>query len=113
MKQVVRYQCGFCKKLAVRPETILKHEKECIHNPDGRNCFLCKFSVQGGYVDTPFGEQWQDTIPYCQLEGLPLMAMRETGHTALNCAYFARDDKMYHERNEEDVQREIDQFDPF
>lgn len=112
MKQVVRYQCGFCKKLAVRPETILKHEKECIHNPDGRNCFLCKFSVQGGYVDTPFGEQHTDA-PYCLLEGLPLWAMRQDGHTAVNCAYFARDEKMYYERNEKDVQREIDQFDPF
>lgn len=36
MKQVVRYKCDFCQKLAVRPETIERHEKVCLKNPDGK-----------------------------------------------------------------------------
>lgn len=34
MKEVVRYKCEYCDKLAAKPETILKHEAVCIKNPD-------------------------------------------------------------------------------
>jgi len=46
-KQVVLQQCDFCRKTAKRVETIEKHEKHCVSNPDGRNCFLCKHQEYG------------------------------------------------------------------
>lgn len=111
MKKIVRYQCSFCKrKIAARPETILKHEAECMHNPDGKNCYLCKFSVLGGAVDTPFGEMWDEKIPYCELEGIPLPHLRAEGFTALNCEHFVRDSELYEKRSGEDVQREIEKI---
>ena len=42
MKKVERYKCDFCNKIAARPETILKHEAECLKNPDGKNCYMCE-----------------------------------------------------------------------
>lgn len=33
MKEVTRYKCDFCRKLAARPETIKRHESVCLKNP--------------------------------------------------------------------------------
>lgn len=103
MKKVERYKCDFCKKLAARPETIERHEKECINNPDSRNCYLCVHSVQGGYVDMPYGgSSFNEEVPYCSYHEEPLSALRQSGYTALNCEEFGRDDKMYwHKQAEE------------
>lgn len=102
MKKVVRYKCDYCKKLAVKPETIEHHEKECIKNPESRNCYLCVHSIQGGYVDTPYdGEKFAENIPYCGIRREQLGLLREYGCTALNCKYFERDDKMYWEKQAE------------
>ena len=49
MKKVDRYKCDFCNKIAARPETILKHEAECLKNPDGKNCYMCEMAYQGDY----------------------------------------------------------------
>lgn len=97
MKKVERYKCDFCKKLAVKPETIERHEKECINNPESRNCYLCVHSVMGGYVDMyPYGgEKFVDDIPYCGLHLEQLATLRKQGYTALNCEDFVRDEKMY------------------
>ncbi|CAM3366521.1 hypothetical protein PALU110988_18850 [Paenibacillus lupini] len=42
MKEVTRYKCDHCKKLAARKSTIEKHELICVCNPEGENCFTCK-----------------------------------------------------------------------
>lgn len=110
MKQVVRYKCDFCDKIAVKPETIQRHERECIHNPDCVNCFVCKFSTEGGYTDTVVGSQWVDNAPYCQLHSETLQNLRHQGHTALNCADFVKDEKMYYERSDVDADENIEKY---
>lgn len=110
MKQVIRYKCEFCSRLAARPETIFRHEAECLHNPDGRNCYQCVYSIQGGWIDTPWGEIHDEKAPYCNLHLAPLAHLRADGFTAVNCPDFIRDTKMYDGRNEEDVQRELDLY---
>lgn len=98
MKKVVRYKCSFCRKEAALPETIERHEEECVKNPEGRNCYVCKHSVKGGCVDQFNGSQWDDNIPFCQLHEEPLPLLRRQGFTAIKCSDFIRDDKMYFER---------------
>ena len=49
MKEVVRYKCEYCDKLAAKPETILKHEAVCIKNPEGKNCYMCEMAYMGDY----------------------------------------------------------------
>lgn len=96
MKKVVRYKCDYCRRIAAKPETIEHHEKECIHNPNGKNCYVCKHSVQGGWLDLPYGgSSFETDVPYCSYHEEPLSALRQSGYTALNCEDFARDDKMY------------------
>jgi len=41
-KQVIRYQCPYCKRLYAQKETMDRHIKECCKNPNGVNCFVCK-----------------------------------------------------------------------
>lgn len=49
MKEVVRYKCDYCDKLAAKPETILRHEAVCIKNPEGKNCYMCEMAYMGDY----------------------------------------------------------------
>lgn len=103
MKEIVRYKCSFCNKLAARPETIVKHELECVKNPGAKNCYICEKAVQGGYCDTRNGGSvWNDEIPFCSYHEMPLSDLRDEGITALNCESFVRSDKMYYERQEEE-----------
>lgn len=45
MREVVRYKCDYCDKLAAKPETILRHEAVCIKNPEGKNCYMCEMHI--------------------------------------------------------------------
>lgn len=49
MREVVRYKCDYCDKLAAKPETILRHEAVCIKNPEGKNCYMCEMAYMGDY----------------------------------------------------------------
>lgn len=96
MKKVERYKCDFCGKLTVKEETMKHHEQECIHNPNGRNCFMCVHSVEGGYVDNWYGgEDFLEEAAFCGLHLEPLKLLRQQGFDALTCKDFVRDDKMY------------------
>lgn len=103
MKKVERYKCDYCKKTAAKPDTIERHEKECIKNPNSRNCYLCVHSVQGGYVDMlPYGEEsFESDIPFCNLHQEPLSTLRQFGRTALKCEDFKRDNCMYWDKQAE------------
>jgi hypothetical protein len=50
MKQVIRYECPFCKKIFKTPD---RHS--CKHNPAHRNCLTCgkleKFDIDEGQFD--------------------------------------------------------------
>lgn len=51
-KEVVLQQCDYCRKTAKRVSTIEHHEKICINNPNGINCFLCVHQEYGiFYID--------------------------------------------------------------
>jgi len=52
MKEVTRYKCDFCIKVFAMPETVERHEKECLKNPDGVNCFLCEQCNYGAGLAT-------------------------------------------------------------
>lgn len=102
MKKVVRYKCDYCRRIAAKPETIEHHEKECIHNPNGRNCYVCKHSVQGGWMDLPYGgDRFDENVPYCDLHREPLEILRNSGYNALNCQDFERCEEMFYCRQGE------------
>lgn len=64
MKKVTRWQCGFCQKTTAKPETMAAHEKECIKNPEGRNCYMCERAVLGGYRQGYGGEYWDESMAF-------------------------------------------------
>lgn len=102
MKKVVRYQCSFCQKTAARPETMAEHEKECLKNPNSRNCYLCERAVQGGYRQDRFGgDYWDGEAAFCSWNEEPLDLLRAQGFTAKDCENFIRTDEMYYERKGE------------
>jgi hypothetical protein len=41
MKEVIMYQCGFCKKKYSYKGSAIRHEKECFHNPIHKACASC------------------------------------------------------------------------
>lgn len=46
MKKVERYKCDFCNKIAARPETILKHEAECLKNQMERIAICVRWHIK-------------------------------------------------------------------
>lgn len=98
MKQIVRYKCDFCNKIAAKPQTIMKHELECTKNPNGRNCFVCKHSCQGGWD----GDNYRPNEAYCTIQEVSLTSLRQENFTAMNCEDFVRTEEMYYERLHED-----------
>lgn len=102
MKKVVRYQCSFCHKTTAKPETMAEHEKECLKNPNSRNCYLCERAVQGGYRQDRYGgERWDEDMAFCSWNEEPLELLRAQGFTAKDCENFIRTDEMYYERTGE------------
>jgi len=94
MKIVQRYKCSYCQKLTVKQETMEKHEKECRHNPNGKNCYMCANSYEGDY----------DNSEYSTIRNAPICAYNEeilTPHDALKCEGFVRSDDMYYLRSED------------
>lgn len=63
MKQVIRYQCEFCKKEFKTPD---RHY--CKKNPELKNCFTCKH-LDGWAEGRYWGENGYDPpAPYCKAE---------------------------------------------
>jgi hypothetical protein len=91
MKQVVRFKCDFCRKVACRPETIKKHEKVCLKNPNGKNCYMCENAYLGDTdIDTGFGMKAVHSVPICGMDEDMLQENR-----APKCPYFKRTSEMY------------------
>lgn len=65
-KQITLQQCDYCSKTAKKAETIERHEKVCVSNPEGRNCFLCKHQEYGPwYYDRWDGGQDAKDAHFC------------------------------------------------
>lgn len=57
-----RFQCGFCKKITVRKENCIQHERVCYYNPN-RECDMC-----GGLgVSTINRDGDSETCPACKI----------------------------------------------
>ena len=52
------YGCDFCKKTAVKKETMIKHESICYWNPNRSDCPVC--DGQGNL------DEWIDGVPLRQ-----------------------------------------------
>jgi hypothetical protein len=58
MKQIIAYQCEWCKKLAKSKNTIRQHEKRCYSNPDVKSCNHCdnQIIIDGEYFCSEFAK---------------------------------------------------------
>ena len=92
MKEVKRYQCEYCKKVSVRKGVILKHEQECLHNPDGKNCYVCKHAC---IRDSETLGMIVEHVPFCALRKADLRDIRKTGLRAPNCDNFEKGNGLY------------------
>lgn len=113
MKKVVRYKCDYCNKLAVKPETIQRHEEVCMKNPDGKNCYMCELAYQGdyyyfdGYKDAVVKDQcmcaYTDEIVSAVLGGAD-------GNYAPKCRMFHRAEDGYWYRSYEEAEKNLEKY---
>ena len=47
MQQVIRYKCEYCQKLAVRPETIQRHEAVCLKKSRREELLYVRDGISG------------------------------------------------------------------
>lgn len=108
MKEIIRYQCDFCGKLAARPETIKKHEAVCIKNPEGKNCYMCEMAYIGDYemYCAPSGSCYtmKDQCMCVYYDDVISSAIGD-GNLAPRCDCFRRSEDIYTYRNREDAER--------
>lgn len=99
MKSVTGYRCEYCGRFRVKAETMEKHEKECLNNPNCVNCYMCKHAVEGGYTYDPYnGERYAPNMPYCSHHQESLSTLRSQGLTADNCTNYEKASNTYHHR---------------
>lgn len=101
MKKVTRWQCSFCQKTTAKPETMAAHERECIKNPEGRNCYMCERAVLGGYRQGYGGEYWDESMAFCSYHLEPLDLLRAQGYKAIDCEDFVHSKELYKYREGE------------
>ena len=73
-----------------------KHEKECTHNPNGINCFLCEFACMDDYEQYNGYDDSMSTI-----HDVPQCVYTEDiieKNNASKCSKFRRSDKLSYER---------------
>lgn len=107
MKQVIRYKCDFCQKLATYIKTIEHHEEECMHNPQGRNCYICEFSYLGDYDDgNDYSGILRDQCICAYSEDIVSSIYRD-GNLALECSMFCRGNGSYYSRTQEQAEEKL------
>jgi len=110
MEEVRRYKCNFCQKLAVKKETIERHEKICIHNPEGKNCYMCECSYLDDYDD---GNDYSRVIKdqcMCAFNEDVVSAIFRDGNIASNCPMFHRSDRSYWYRTYDQANEYVEQY---
>ena len=83
MKQVIVYQCDYCKRLFYTKKGAEKHEPECAKNPVGINCFNCR------HID----RNSSGITEYCKVECESVFVLKQSsagGHRSCAplCQYF-------------------------
>ena len=91
MKEVKRYKCDFCKTERATIKGIEKHEKHCVHNPKGFNCFNCELAIEDD-IEGDYGYMVTN-VPVCTY-----YEERITENIAEKCSEYKRTGKMYHTR---------------
>lgn len=113
MKEVIRFKCDFCQKLAARSETIEKHETVCLKNPNGKNCYMCEMAYQddyenyNGYHTTVVKDQCM--CIYTE-EVISAVLGGADGNLALKCDMFHRAEDGYWYRSQEDAEKNLQKY---
>ena len=113
MKKVVRYKCDYCGKIAVKPETILRHEAACIKNPDGKNCYMCEMAYMGDYEydDGYGGGTVKDQCMCAYNEDVVSAVLGDgEGNCAPKCRMFHRAEDGYWYRSYEDAEKNLEKY---
>jgi hypothetical protein len=115
MKKVVRYQCGYCQKLAVRQETIEKHEAVCIKNPVGKNCYMCEIAYLDDYeIYNEYNGTYSTVKEQCmcayQDDVISSVIGGGEGNLAPRCDHFKRADDGYWYRNRDQAEKNYEKL---
>ena len=97
MKEKLMYKCDYCQKLRATVVGMERHEAQCVHNPNGHNCFNCDKAYQGDFYDD-YGRITHD---------FPMCAYSQDGireNWAAKCNEYNRTDSMYHHRTEKEAE---------
>jgi len=104
MKEVKRFKCDYCNRVTAKEETMIRHEPQCVHNPNSVNCFRCEFAFQGDYQI----DEYRNTV------NAPICASTEdiiNENFASKCDTYKKSDKMYYERNCEEAEANLEKWD--
>lgn len=112
MQQVIRYKCEYCQKLAVRPETIQRHEAVCLKNPDGKNCYMCEMAYQGEYDP---GDEYSRVIKnQCMCvytdDVVSTLLGSGDGNSAPKCGMYHRAEDGYWYRDREAAEKNLEKY---
>lgn len=113
MKKVTRYKCDFCQKLAVRPETIERHEAVCLKNPAGKNCYMCEMAYLDDYVNED--EYYQRVVKdQCMCtyydDVVSTLLGSGDGNYAPKCSMYHRAKDGYWYRDREAAERNLEKY---
>jgi len=102
MTEKLMYKCDHCRKVMATVAGMERHEKQCLHNPDGHNCYSCDKSFLGDY---------DDDCSYSVAHDVPICAYTQDiirENFADRCCGYKRTDKSYHNRTEKDAEAAVD-----
>ena len=103
MKEVKRFKCNFCNKTVAKEKTMIKHEPQCVHNPNSVNCFRCEFAYEGDYQMDEYGTM--DNVPICDYTEEFI-----SENLASKCDAYKRSAKMYYERNYDKAEENLKKY---
>lgn len=115
MKEVVRYKCDYCDKLAAKPETILRHETVCIKNPEGKNCYMCKMAYKGNYeIFHDYNETYSTVKDQCLCaytdDIVSAVFGGAEGNFAPKCHMFHRTEEGYWYRDRDIAEKNLEKY---
>ncbi len=112
MKEVTRYKCDFCRKLAARPETIKRHESVCLKNPEGKNCYMCEMAYLGEYI--PSDDYVKVIKDQCMCayteDAVSTLLGSGDGNYAPKCSMYHRAGDSYWNRDLEAAEKNLEKY---
>lgn len=110
MKEVSRYKCGYCRKLAVRTKTIEEHEKVCIKNPNGKNCYMCEMAYLADYYPSDELNEIKDQCMCAYFDEVISVNFGSRGNYAPKCSMFHRSNDSYWNRDCDMAEKNLDKY---